>query len=214
MPIDEASVDWLKEHAPLSLAYLLRFEKLLRRRSGFRKYFCDESGRPQAPFYSLYNIGDYTFTPYKVCWREQAEFLTCAVVDGARVGGKNKVIIPDHKLMFVPLADKHEAHYVCAMLNGSIATLVVKSYGIETQTSTHVLEHVRIPRFEAADNRHRRLADLSMAAHGLAAEPTDASAKDLRELEAESDALASAAWGISDSELSDIISNLGDLRQS
>ena len=34
-------------------------------KSCFRKYFCDERGRAFAPFYSMYNIGEYTLAPYK-----------------------------------------------------------------------------------------------------------------------------------------------------
>ncbi len=211
--------DWLKDKCPLTYGYLLKFEKLLRQRSGFRKYFCKEVGKsgrkrlePFAPFYSLYNIGDYTLAPFKVCWREQAEFLTCAVTASAKVEGKSKVVIPDHKLMFVPLRDNQEAHYVCALLNSAVSTFVVKSYAIETQTSTHVLEHVRLPQFDAKDKRHQRLAELSDEAHALTAEATDAARKRLATLENEIDETAAAVWGISDDELGDIRFSLADLK--
>ena len=204
--------DWLKTEHPLTYGYLLRFEKVLRRRSGFRKYFCDERGKPFAPFYSLYNIGDYTLAPYKVCWREQAEFFTCAVTSSSEVGGKRRVIIPDHKLMFVPLGEKEEAHYVCAMLSSSIAVLVVKSYGVETQTSTHVLQYIRLPKFDAKDKQHQRLAELSAEAHQLAIEAAERAQKRLRTVEAEIDEQAAAVWDISATELRDIQSSLADLR--
>src|SRR5437870_12602713 len=32
-------------------------------------------------FYSIFNIGDYTFADWKVVWREQANGLTAAVID-------------------------------------------------------------------------------------------------------------------------------------
>jgi len=204
--------DWLKDKYAETYKYLLKFEKLLRQRSGFRKYFCDERGKPFAPFYSLYNIGDYTAAPYKVCWREQAEFFTCAVTASSKVAGKSKVVIPDHKLMFVPIRDKEEAHYVCAMLGSSISVLVVKSYGVETQTSTHVLEYIRVPKFDAKDKRHQRLAELSVEAHQLAADATEPAQKRLEKVEAEIDEQAAAVWGISPTELRDIQSSLADLR--
>jgi hypothetical protein len=160
----------------------------------------------------MYAVGDYTLAPYKVCWREQAEFFTCAVTACAKVAGKSKVVIPDHKLMFVPLRDKEEAHYVCAMLSSSISVLVVKSYGIETQTSTHVLEYVRLPKFDVKDKRHQRLAELSAEAHQLAAEATEAAQKRLEKLEAEIDEQAAAVWDISTTELRDIQSSLADLK--
>jgi hypothetical protein len=58
---------------------------------------------------------------------------------------------------FVPLDNEAEAHFVCAAINSSPSVLVVKSYGIETQTSTHVLEHVGLPKFNANDNLHHPL---------------------------------------------------------
>jgi hypothetical protein len=203
--------DWLKTELPLTYAYLQRFEKLLRRRSGFRKYFCDERGQPTAPFYSLYNIGPYTLSRFKVLWREQSEFLTCAVIDGERVGRRNRAVIPDHKLMFVPTEVEAEAHYLCAMLNSAVSRLIVKSYGVETQTSTHVLHHVSVPTFDAANAAHRGLAELSVAAHELAAsDATDA--RKLAKIETQVDREAAAVFGVTETELEDVLASLADLR--
>ena len=210
--------DWLKDKFPLACAYLLKFENLLRQRSGFKKYFCKEVGKgakkrlePFAPFYSLYNIGEYTLAPFKVCWREQAEFFTASVAGKSDVADQSKVIIPDHKLMFVPLGNEIEAHFVCAAINSSPSVLVVKSYGIETQTSTHVLEHVRLPKFDANDNLHQRLAKLSQQAHTLATE-SEPDTKRIEAVETEIDAAAAELWSITPAELSDIKSSLADLR--
>jgi len=201
--------DWMKANLPKTYAYLKEFETALRtlRRS--------ESVRDlirRGPFYSMYAIGDYTIAPYKVCWREQAEFFTCAVTSSSTVGEKRKVVIPDHKLMFVPLGEKEEAHYVCAMLSSSIAVLIVKSYGVETQTSTHVLEYVRLPKFDTKDKQHQRLAELSAQAHQLAAEATERAQKRLRTVETEIDEQAAAVWSITPTELRDIQSSLADLK--
>ncbi|MGO8702204.1 MAG: Eco57I restriction-modification methylase domain-containing protein [Candidatus Brocadiia bacterium] len=204
--------EWLKSKLPLTYTFLLKFEKLLRQRSGFRKYFCNERGKPFAPFYSLYNIGEYTLAPHKVCWREQADFFTCAVSGSAKIAGKSKVVIPDHKLMFVPLQDREEAHFVCAMLSSSISVLVVKSYGLETQTSTHVLEYVRLPKYDEKEKAHKRLAELSAAAHQIAAEATKPGQTRLGRVESEIDEQAAAVWEITASELRDVQSSLADLR--
>jgi hypothetical protein len=199
----------MKQQLPNTYWYLKQFETDLRTK---RQSQSVKDLIARGAFYSMYAVGEYTLAPYKVCWREQAEFLTCAVVDGAKLAGKNKVVIPDHKLMFVPLADKCEAHYLCAMLNCGTTVLVVKSYGIETQTSTHLLEHVRIPQFDSKDKRHQQLTALSVEAHGVATEVTEESAKRLQKVEAEIDSLAAEVWGMSDGELRDIQSSLADLR--
>jgi len=202
----------LKQKQPLTYRYLLRFKEQLQHRAAFRKYFCDEHGRSFAPFYSMYNISEETIFPYKVCWRYIAEFLTCAVVSSGMVAGKKRVIIPDHRLICVPLYNEEEAHFVCALLNSSISVLIVKSYCIETQISTHVLKHVRLPQFDVKDKRHQRLTKLSATAHQLAAEATESAQKHLAKIEAEIDETAAAVWGISDTELRDIQSSLADLR--
>lgn len=208
----------MKDRFTSAYKYLLHFRELLTKRSGFKKYFCKETGQgkkrklePFAPFYSLYNIGEYTLSPFKVCWREQSEFFTCSVVGRAEVEGDSKAVIPDHKLMFVPVTSEAEAHYVCALLNSAVTVFLVKSYGIETQTSTHVLEHVRLPRFNAHDKPHIQLSKLSQQAHELAAKGDEKSLKKIAELEVEIDSLASAVWDISDTELRDIQTSLKDL---
>ena len=209
----------LKQGFPLTYAYLLKFEEQLVRNEQLLRNFCKEVGKgankrlvPFAPFYSLYNIGEYTLAPFKVCWREQAEFFTSAVAVSGTVAGESKVIIPDHKLMFVPLHSADEAHYVCAMLNSSPAVLIVKSYGVETQTSTHVLSHVRVPQFDRKQKSHQRLSKLSGSAHDLARGENEAVRKQLTKIEAEIDEIAAEVWSITDAELRDIQYSLSDVR--
>ncbi|HEY79633.1 MAG TPA: N-6 DNA methylase, partial [Caldilineae bacterium] len=58
-------------HYPKSWAYLKRFEGPLRERSGFKRYFTRKRGKQvieTGPFYSMFNVGDYTFAPWKVVW--------------------------------------------------------------------------------------------------------------------------------------------------
>jgi len=204
--------DWLKTKHPLTYSYLLRFEKVLRRRSGFRKYFCDEHRKPLAPFYSMYNIGEYTLAPYKVCWPELSNDLRAGVAEPTKVAKvKNRTLAPDHTVVFIPLKGRAEAHYCCGLLNSSISGLMVASY-VTLHPSPHILEHVRLPKFDAKDKRHRRLAELSLEAHQLAAEATSAAQKRLAKVETEIDDQAAAVWGISPAELRDIQSSLADLR--
>jgi hypothetical protein len=133
-------------------------------------------------------------------------------VESEKVAGKSKPVIPDHKLMFVPLQSANEAHYVCAMLNSSIAVLIVKSYGVETQTSTHVLSHIRVPRFDRKQKSHGRLSKLSESAHDLGRGENEAAPKQLTKIEAEIDEIAAEVWSITDAELRDIKFSLADLK--
>jgi hypothetical protein len=136
---------------------------------------------------------------------------TTSVAGSGKVAGKNKVVIPDHKLMFVPLDNELEAQYVCAVINSSPSVLIVKSYAIETQTSTHVLENVGLPKFDAKNKLHCYLAELSKDAHKLAAE-SEPDTKRLEEIETEIDKAATELWNISATELGDIQSSLADLK--
>lgn len=183
---------------PKTYAYLRQFEIPLRERSGYKRYF-----RETDPFYSVFNVGDYTFAPYKVVWREQAARLTVAVAESG-----DKVMVPDHKLMMVACASRNQAHYLCAVLNSAPAEFVVASYAVAIQMDTHILEHLNIPRYDSADATHRRLATLSQRAHAAAS--AEDAAK-LTALEAEIDHLAAQLWGLGEAELKDIQESLAEL---
>jgi len=185
---------------PHLYAYLKRFKKILVSRSGMKRYFDPEKD----PFYSIYNVAPYTLAPYKVVWREQASALTVAVV-GSKEG---KVIVPDHKLMLVPFDNEQEAHYVCGVLASVVARLVVKSYVVSVSTSTHVLEYIAVPHFDAGNPVHTRLAALSQEAHRLAA----AGDKDsLTAVEKQVNQAAAELWNITDTELREIRRSLAEL---
>lgn len=189
--------DWLSAKYPKTYAYLKRFEEPLRQRSGYRRYFSESD-----PFYSMFDVGDYTFAPYKVVWREQAAGLTVAVTEplGTEVViPDHKLVIPDHKLMMVDFQDVDEAHYLCAALNSSPAQLVVLSYGVTIQMDTHVLENIRVPHYDPANPSHRQLAALSKQAHAATA------------IEAEIDRLAAQLWGLTEGELREIQESLAEL---
>jgi hypothetical protein len=91
---------------PKTYAYLKRFETDLRRRSGYRRYFKESD-----PFYSMFNVGDYTFAPYKVLWREVSNDIQAAVVKSPSHG--DELTIPDHTLVAVATDSYDEAQFLC-----------------------------------------------------------------------------------------------------
>lgn len=205
--------DWLQDKLPLTYAYLVKFEKVLRQRSGMRKYFCDQRGKPFAAFYSIYNVGEYTLSPYKVVWGRMGNELAAAVAEAhTNPYTDKKPPVPQETVMFVPCDDPTEAHFICGLLNSCVANFLARSYSTgKSFASAHLLHHVRLPKFDAQDKRHQRLAELSAAAHQLAAEATEAVQKRLRKVEAEIDAQAATVWNITTTELRDIHSSLADL---
>ena len=186
---------WLRAQLPYTFAYLKSFQTLLSNRSGYQKLL-QASG---APFYSLYDVGPYTFAPFKVVWREQAGLLTAAVV-GQRDG---KTVVPDHKLMLIPLESSAEAHYVCAALNSCIPQLVINT--------NQALENVSIPKFDTNSDTHAHLCRLSQRAHELTSLSDAETQEELAQLEEEINLAAADLWGITSEELVDVKRSLKEL---
>ena len=187
---------------PKTYSYFKQFEEQLRKRSGFKQFFDPKT----APFYSVYNVGSYTFCPFKVVWREQAALLTAAVAISKE---GQKPIVPDHKLMLCRGESEVEVHYVCALLNSIPAQFIVKGYGIETSISSHIFKYLSIKHFDSKDESHLALAANSKALHEATA--ADDTAK-VQALEVENLELAAAYWGLEKSEVTDIKASLEELK--
>jgi hypothetical protein len=191
----------MQQTLPKTYSYFKQFEEQLRKRSGFKQFFDPKT----APFYSVYNVGSYTFSQFKVVWREQATFLTAAAAISEE--GQNP-IIPDHKLMLCPGRSEEEVHYICALLNSIPALFIVKSYGIETSISSHIFKYLSIERFDEKEKTHQSLAANSKALHKAAAGDDKG---EVQVLEVENLELAAEYWGLEKSEVADIKGSLEEL---
>jgi hypothetical protein len=196
-PIQMAS---MQKHYPNTYAYLKRFEAVLNQRKGFTGW---ERQFQQEAFYAIQRVGTYTFAPWKVVWREVAHTLDAAVAPPF----DDKPTVPDHTLILIDCASNEEAHYLCAALNSSPVRLGVQAY-IVLHPDPHILEHIRIPRFDPKNPVHLRLAELSKQAHEAAKVGDETR---LREIEAEIDRQAAKLWGLSDDELREIQQSLREL---
>lgn len=169
---------------------------------------CVQKGR--IPFYSIGAVSDYTFAPYKVVWREVAQRLDAAVAEQAAVPGIGlRPTVPDHTLILIPCQEKTEAHFICATLNSSPSRFIVQNY-IVLHPDPHILERVRIPRFDAKNAVHQRLAELSNQAHRSTA---TGDSTHLLELEQEIDEVVSKLWELTKEEITDIQSSLMEREQ-
>ncbi|WP_135257741.1 Eco57I restriction-modification methylase domain-containing protein [Thermus caldilimi] len=185
---------------PKTYGYFERFEEVLRKRADAMVKSAIARGEP---FYFYGAVGPYTFAPWKVVWREVAHTLDATVVPPK----EGKPTIPAHTLVSVGCASKDAAHYLCSVLNSSCTRLTVQSY-IVLHPDPHILEHIRIPRYDPTNPVHRRLAELSEAAHE-AARQGDTTA--LRHIEAEIDQQAAKLWGLTEEELREIQRSLAEL---
>lgn len=117
------------------------------------------------PIHGLYNIGEYTFSPYKVVWKALASGMISSVISSNNKGkASEKMIIPDHNLLMIPFSNELEANYLCGVLNSKIINDFVTSY-ISWFYSSHILEHINIPDFDKNNVNHIEIAKISVLAH-------------------------------------------------
>lgn len=163
----------LESETPLTLAYLEQFEDALRARAAYRKYFLrtrksDRVVRETGPFYSMFNVGEYTVAPFKVAWHRMKSPLQAAVI-GSKQG---KLLLPQETHAFIPCQEDVEAHFLAAMLNSryfnSVAEATAQKGG-KSFASPHILERVFLPSFRGDDETHRvisqRAKDIQAAVH-------------------------------------------------
>lgn len=120
----------------------------------------------QFPWYRLDNVGPYTFSKYKVLWKEQSKKMSCCVVSSlSNEYMSNRTVVTDSKVLFVPLEDELEAHYLCAVLNSKVIEEIVQGYTINTNRGIDIVKNIRIPKYDANNKLHRELAYASIEAH-------------------------------------------------
>ena len=193
------AVDKMEKENPKAHSYLSRFEKSLRMRPAFRRYFKDTD-----LYWSMFNVSRFTFSQWKVVWREQASAFTAAVIGP----WERRPVVPDHKLMMVELDSSEEAFYLCGALNSSPTRLAVSAYAIQIQMNTHILQNIAIPKFARGNRTHFHLAELSEAAHKAAASNE---ITELKKLEEEIDRITARLWGLSEEDLAEITRSLQEI---
>jgi len=195
---DEMKVDY-----PKTYLYLNRFESALRQRKSRGVTDMIEGG---LPFYTMFAVGDYTLAPYKVVWTRigTVEAAVVNTLDG-------KSIIPQETITLVACTTKEEAHYIASLINSSIFQYAVTSYsqaGGKSMGSMHVLQNIRIPKFDSANKVHQELVGLSQNAQYATAMGDEVG---LKELEQHIDELAAQIWGLTSDELKEIKESLAEL---
>jgi methylase of polypeptide subunit release factors len=199
-PIQESI---MKLNFPKAYNYFNNFKKELENRSLHKLW-----GKGN-PFYSVYDIGNYTFYPYKVVWKEvsarmKAGGFHVAIVEpvtNMQLGFKP--IIPDHTIAMVPLTDRDEAFYLASILN-SIIIQTTLTYAVVAS----IEESVFIPKYNPKNVLHMRIMELSKKAHEISKKICEESREDLKEdlrkVEEEINRAVAQLYGISDEELEEI----------
>ena len=127
------------------------------------------------PFYRLDNVGEYTYSTYKVLWKEQTGSMSAVVVSNAKESIpnfrntllENKTIVVDSKVLFLSLENHLEAHYVCGIINSPIARKIIDGYAVSTNRGVDVLKYIKIEEFDKENAKHLDIANLSIKLHDL-----------------------------------------------
>jgi len=157
-----ASEEEFADKYPLAYSYFCNYEELLKKRSSYRRY------QSHLPFYVIYCVGDYTFSPYKVIWMEQQDpkqFRACVISSKEDSLVLNKLLIPDHKLYFASLDNKNEAHYLCGFLNSQPVRTWLGGFLLGKQIGTTIFEFMKVPKFNPGSNDFLKIAQISKEQH-------------------------------------------------
>lgn len=126
-------------------------------------------GKKEAPYYALARTGIYCHADWYVIFRDNTKWV--AAVSGkidTEWGGIKKPAFQNHCVSVCQRADgsfitEDEAHYLCAILNSHI----VEDYILSTsdKRTFKIRIPVRIMEYDAKNEIHVQLAELSKAAH-------------------------------------------------
>ena len=192
---------------PKTYAYFKLFEEQLRQRSGYRSYF-----KLTDPFWSIYNVGPYTLTPWKVMWPEVGHEVQAGVCNPilGEFDCLEKTPIPDHTAIAISCElGQPEAYFLAAGLNSSPARSIGLGY-ITLHPSPHVLTYMAIPRFNPKNILHLHLAQLSEYCHDAR---TKEDKSTVTTLESEIDKETARLWDITEEELKAIQDSLKDMEK-
>jgi type I restriction-modification system DNA methylase subunit len=168
---------WMSSNLPLTLAYLTQFRTVLVKRAAYQKYFHKEikvgnkviKREPIAPFYSMYNISQESFSKYRVVWKRMASKMASVVISRLRTPFGLKTVISTDTTSFFAAEDEREAHYLCGILNSKVVDEYIRSFSSAGRGfgAPSVMNNLAIPKFSSNNKIHMKIVELSQRAHDL-----------------------------------------------
>ena len=119
-------------------------------------------------------VGEYTYAPYKVLWKEQTGSMSAVVVGSylesipdadKNLFSEDKTIVVDSKVLMLGLNNIDEAHYVCGIINATDIVNIIDGYAISTNRGVDVLKYLAIPKFDSDNQLHKKIAEYSKNIH-------------------------------------------------
>ena len=152
------SRELMQERYPLALEYLLQFEELLSNRAAQKRF------QSRGEFYSMYNVGQYTFSDWKCVWRRMDSRIRAAAVGPRAVAGlPPRPVFPQETCVFIPAQSESEACYLSAIMNSSAVNALACSTscaGGKSFGSPSLISRIPLAPFDATNPVHAQLAAL------------------------------------------------------
>lgn len=168
----------LPVNAPRTHGFLSQFRSVLEQRSSYRRF---QRGKP---YWSTWSTGPYTFSPFKVLWKEMSGTRFQAAYVGSvkdqHLG--SKVIVPDHKLYFIPVKTEAEAAYLTAILNARTIADAVAGYAAQLSLGGSISEYLHLPKFDVRDSDHVRLSKIGVRVTRRTGELVESESADIEKL--------------------------------
>jgi hypothetical protein len=156
VPIPEAE---MKRQYPLTYAFLNKFREELSERPLHKRWGSSH------PFYSLYNIGPYTFAPYRVAWKRSTKNFAAAVLGTSHVPMlKERLVLANADAMVVTIDSLEKAYFLCGLLNSEFARHRIDQ-SITTKAHRDIISVVPLPRLDRDNHQHSTVIDLSRQLH-------------------------------------------------
>jgi hypothetical protein len=163
VPISEAE---MKRRYRLTYAFLKHFEEELSARPLHRRW---GSGPSPHPFYSVYNIGPYTFAPYRIAWKRSTKNFAATVLSTCKAPMlSERLVLANADAMVIEFSSEQKAHFVCGLLNSEFARHRIDR-SITTKAHRDIISVVTLPRFDEKRGEHSDVAALSRDLHRAAA---------------------------------------------
>lgn len=177
----------LEKNAPKTSEWLFYYhDELLASRKQNGKFFNANT----QPYYRLDNVGEYTYAPYKVLWKEQTGSMSAVVVGSylesvpdadENLFSEDKTIVVDSKVLMLGLENAEEAYYVCGIINAEDIVKVIDGYAISTNRGVDVLKYLAIPEFDSHNQIHMEIVKYSKKIHDEFKRNSNASVRELEE---------------------------------
>ena len=191
----------MSSNLPLTFGYLTQFKDILIKRAAYQKYFYKEIKKgnkvirrePIAPFYSMYNISEESFSKYRVVWKRMASKMTAVVLSRLRTPFGLKTAISTDTTSLFAVDDEKEAYYLCGILNSDVVDEYIRSFSSPGRGfgAPSIMSHLAIPKFNSDNKNHIKIVELSQKAHNLVAQ-----GKEIEKLQDDLNEAVERLWNI------------------